>query len=1049
MMRKLRAFWLFTALCLAALPAFAQSFGDVVITEVMYDDTASTDVEWVEIRNTTGAAINIGGWILTDAGTYPPATEGAIEVPANTMIPAGAFRVLTKATDTGIPGVIVCNQYFGSFTLGNSGDNLALYTAQTGGTLIDGSLTVAYPDLSTGNAGNSIEKCNVNSTWSGADADWTESTTFYAAAGRFRNCTPGLANTPCGGGDVTPPALVSITVVSNTQLDVLFDESVNQTVAQTLTNYSVNNGVGNPSAAVRDGANFALVHLTFAVMPPNVYTLTILNAQDLAGNNATNLMGNFTILAAASNSVVITEIMYDDTAGTDVEWIEIYNTTGAAINIGGWIVSDAGTYPPASEGALYIPLGTMINAGQYLVLADTAIAEITGEVVCIDTLQGWGLNNTGDNLAIFTALSGGTLIHGSLTTLYPDLAGANAGNSIEVCLGDVGMSWDIVNWYESTTFFAATGRYRNCSPGAAPQICIPDVTPPTLVAANVVTNSQIDAVFDEDVEEVSAETVTNYSVNLGVGNPISAVLQGDGNTVRLTFGATLLPDTYTLTVINVTDLASNPIGANNTAQFTIAASAFDIIFTEVMPNPNFAGNADSLGEWFEIHNRGASAVNMAGWIISDNAGSDTLEGAPTIAAGGYFVFCSNGDSATNGGVPENYDYHYGTSGWGLALNNTGETLTLRDASNVTVASQSYSGLPFAAGASAQLSATNLDPSNPANWCIASQTWAGANNGDLGTPGAANICGAPAIPDTVTICQILQQDTCGVPVWNDSLLVTYGVVTYNDSCRRNMYVESNGCAILIFGTAAQTNLIGNTRLALPGDSVRIEGTLDFFLGATEFSQFALQAVTVTFISQNNPLPPALVIPANSISQNAAACGPENNESRHVTVMNVAFDTTGGLDTFLANTNHRLVSGTDTIQFRVNACDDLVGQPIPTGTLNVTGILAQYDTSGCFCQDYQLLTGRLTTFVAAECGIPTQVTAYRLAGTNDVQLRWAAPQDNNCGCYNVWFTTNTTNPVFPADYTLLNVSPISVTTYNDDTIGGVDSKRIYVVTGISCP
>ena len=61
MMRMLRGISLLVVLGLFALPVFAQSFGDVVITEVMYDDTAGTDFEWVEVHNTTGAAINMGG----------------------------------------------------------------------------------------------------------------------------------------------------------------------------------------------------------------------------------------------------------------------------------------------------------------------------------------------------------------------------------------------------------------------------------------------------------------------------------------------------------------------------------------------------------------------------------------------------------------------------------------------------------------------------------------------------------------------------------------------------------------------------------------------------------------------------------------------------------------------------------------------------------------------------------------------------------------------------------------------------------------------------
>ena len=62
--------------------------------------------------------------------------------------------------------------------------------------------------------------------------------------------------------DVTPPAIVSHTVISNTQLDVNFNEPLELTSAQNINNYVANNSINNPSAAVRDASNFSLVHLS-------------------------------------------------------------------------------------------------------------------------------------------------------------------------------------------------------------------------------------------------------------------------------------------------------------------------------------------------------------------------------------------------------------------------------------------------------------------------------------------------------------------------------------------------------------------------------------------------------------------------------------------------------------------------------------------------------------------------------------------------------------------------------------------------------------------
>lgn len=99
--------------------------------------------------------------------------------------------------------------------------------------------------------------------------------------------------------DVVPPTLVSATAVFANAVDVLFNEPVTSTSSQLLTNYSANNGLGNPVTAQLDATNPALVHLTFTNNFPSgaAVTLTINNVTDLAGNAQTNGSTNFTFTA--------------------------------------------------------------------------------------------------------------------------------------------------------------------------------------------------------------------------------------------------------------------------------------------------------------------------------------------------------------------------------------------------------------------------------------------------------------------------------------------------------------------------------------------------------------------------------------------------------------------------------------------------------------------------------------------------------------------------------------------------------------------------------
>lgn len=95
-----------------------------------------------------------------------------------------------------------------------------------------------------------------------------------------------------------------------------------------------------------------------------------------------------------------------------------------------------------------------------------------------------------------------------------------------------------------------------------------DLIPPLDVLIRIIDSDSIEITFDEDVEQTSSETTTNYSVDNSVGNPLSATRDSlDHEKVRLDFSAPL-PTSSVLSVnINcVEDIYSNPTN-NLTAKF--------------------------------------------------------------------------------------------------------------------------------------------------------------------------------------------------------------------------------------------------------------------------------------------------------------------------------------------------------------------------------------------------------------------------------------------------------------------------------------------------
>ncbi|MFK7773008.1 MAG: Ig-like domain-containing protein [Saprospiraceae bacterium] len=85
--------------------------------------------------------------------------------------------------------------------------------------------------------------------------------------------------------DVTPPAVLQVTPLSLTELEVSFNEAMDSLTAATTSNYFVNNSIGNPQSSTWSSSNQSKVLLIFANPFTNQtnYNLDIQNVKDQAG----------------------------------------------------------------------------------------------------------------------------------------------------------------------------------------------------------------------------------------------------------------------------------------------------------------------------------------------------------------------------------------------------------------------------------------------------------------------------------------------------------------------------------------------------------------------------------------------------------------------------------------------------------------------------------------------------------------------------------------------------------------------------------------------
>ena len=204
--------------------------------------------------------------------------------------------------------------------------------------------------------------------------------------------------------DTEPPTPLSVAVISATEIDIQFDESLLVSEAEKENNYFISNGIGNPSSATIDVGDPSLVHLVLVnnLNSGTNYDLIIDNVEDLENNAISSDTIPFSYFEATLFDVLINEIMAkpDNSISSmpDEEYLELYNNSPFTIDLTGWKLYDAAKISsgnPAILGAYSLPPDSFLilcNSG------DEALFQPFGNVLGVSSWP--SLNNDGDDLLI-------------------------------------------------------------------------------------------------------------------------------------------------------------------------------------------------------------------------------------------------------------------------------------------------------------------------------------------------------------------------------------------------------------------------------------------------------------------------------------------------------------------------------------------------------------------------------------------------------------------------------------------------------------------------
>ncbi len=426
------------------------------------------------------------------------------------------------------------------------------------------------------------------------------------------------------------------------------------------------------------------------------------DAGDTGADTSTPLGPNL-----AAGDLVVTEVMFNPygngkVADANGEWVEVYNTTAKAYDLGGMVIKSVG-----DKEYFTVPAGTSIAAKGYAVFGPSADTTLNGGVkiaaawaktlTLTNAIDGVSLESNGiviDAMA-YDVTKGWPNLNGVALSLHPDHLNATDNDLVD-------------NWCGAVSTIASDGDKG--TPGALNDVCVAD--------------KDKDGVPDstDNCPEVSNPTQLDADNN-GVGDACEGPIAGCGDA---TVGDGEACDD------------GNKVsgdGCSAWCQIETSIAPGTLVITEIMTNPKLV--ADDLGEWFEIYNTTNAPITLNGLVIQTGTAkpiTHAVAGPDPIVLGpkSYGILAVSADATANGGLPKPL-YVYGK----IVLSSTAATLSIRSAGVLLDAVTYGTGWPLVTGKSLSLDATVLTADvndEKGAWCKAQAIY---GLGDFGSPGKAN------------------------------------------------------------------------------------------------------------------------------------------------------------------------------------------------------------------------------------------------------------------------------------------------------------------------
>jgi cysteine-rich repeat protein len=422
---------------------------------------------------------------------------------------------------------------------------------------------------------------------------------------------------------------------------------------------------------------------------------------------------------ALAGELVITEVMSDvEGLEADLEWFELYNPTGAPIDLDGLTIRDD------DLDSFDITGSHVVGARSYFVVGASALA-VPGSVDLVwdDFDTRFSLGNGGDEIVI--EWRGAEIDRIAYNSGWPLAEGVSAGLSapyLDAEANDV-----IDNWCAGVEPYGVDPNLG--SPGGPNPDCSSAICGDGVLQAgeecddgNTTPGDGCDADCGVEPSGCILDTDCTASPANYCSSPFEAVRFGSNGVCDA--GECTYPPTPVSCDAGTRCLAGECI-------LSEAIGPGELVISEYLADST--GSDDGL-EWFEVYNASGRALDLDGLTVSDEGGDTILvEGTTLLPADSYFIFAES-LAAVPGPA-----FDWTAAGSGFQLANTSDEIILSYGRTEIDRIEYVGSWPDSTGAAAQLAAGLLDADlndSSSNWCTATTEYGTDDN--LGTPGEPNL-----------------------------------------------------------------------------------------------------------------------------------------------------------------------------------------------------------------------------------------------------------------------------------------------------------------------